>query len=158
MSLSTATKSLACSASLVAGCLLPSFSQTPKKQTAAPSQGDTITGHYKEKLSEDTVDVKLLPGNKIKLHLFAYYPCANPSLKDRPGGPNTGETEATIPIKNGVAVYTTSEYGGKCKITFKFIGKKVIVEQEESDIACCGYGMNVNASGTYVKLSSRPDF
>ncbi len=73
-------------------------------------------------------------------------------------GPNTGETETTIPIKNGTAIYTTTEFGGKCKITFKFMGRKVLVDQDESDVACCGYGMNVNASGTYIKKSKKPQF
>jgi hypothetical protein len=136
---------------LIAGCFLPAFSQAQKKQIPAASQGDTITGHYREKESGDLLDVKLLPGGKIKLHLLAFYPSSSPSLKECPGGPNTGETDATIPINQGLAVYTTSEYGGKCKITFKFVGRKVMVEQTESDAACCGYGLNVNASGTYIK-------
>jgi hypothetical protein len=32
-----------------------------------PVRADSITGHYREKFSGDTLDVKLLPGGKIKI-------------------------------------------------------------------------------------------
>ena len=127
---------------------------TVKKIVAAAS----VTGHYLEKDSGDTLDVQLLPGGKIKIDLNAYYPCANPSLADRPGGPNMGETDATIAIKNNHALYSTDENSGHCKITFDFAPKSVTINQDEQSMGCCGYGYNVNASGTYRKISNKPKF
>jgi hypothetical protein len=145
--------------SILALTLLGTVSAVATPQRAKISvKADSITGHYREKFSGDTLDVKLLPGGKIKIDLNAYYPSANPSPEARPGGPNIGETTATFPIKNGFATYSTEEFGGKCKITFAFSPNKVEIKQDEDTIGCCGYGMNVNASGTYKKLSNRPKF
>jgi hypothetical protein len=144
-------KALLCAILLIAGCSLPSFSRAHKEVAGA------ITGHYKEKSSGDTLDVQLLPGSKIKLHLTAYWPSDHPSSEDFPGGGHIGETDTTIPIKGGTAVYGTTEFGGKCKITFKFVGKNVVIEQD-GDPNMCGYGMNVIATGTYTLLSKKPEF
>ena len=127
---------------------LLSMAQVP---TAKPRVKPTISGIYTEKASGDTLEVREVKGGKIYFHLNAYYPCSNPSLKDRPGGPNIGEAESTVPLVNNKAVYSTSEYGGKCRITMEFKDGKVTIDQDEPDIGCCGFGMNVNASGTYAK-------
>jgi len=140
-----------CTILLIAGCwCLPVFSRGSR----GTSSGGASTGHFTEKTSGDTLDVQVLPGGKVKLHLFAYWPSEHPSPQDFPNGPNMGETETTLPVTKGIAVYTTTEFGSSCKITFKFAGKSVLVEQD-GDPNFCGYGMNVNATGTYT-LGGKP--
>ncbi len=72
---------------------------------------------------------------------------------------NSGVAGGTIPIKNGVAVFKTSEYGdGGCEITFTFQTNKVFVKQKGSDVAC-GFGHGVMCDGTYrLKNRKRPKF
>ena len=114
-----------------------------------------VAGQYVEKSTGNTLDVEQLPDGKIKIDLAAYWPSEKPSAADFPSGPNIGETKATIPIKNGIAVYSTTEFGASCKITFKFASDSVDVKQD-GDPNHCGYGMNVIATGTYAKVGKGP--
>jgi hypothetical protein len=128
--------------------VLPSIAQHAAKKTNAQPK---VSGVYREKLSGDTLEVREVKGDKIYFHLTAYYPCINPPSEEFPGGPNMGEAEGTVPLKNHIAVYTTSEFGGKCRISMLFKNGQVTVTQDEPEVGCCGFGMNVEASGTYLK-------
>ena len=69
---------------------------------------------------------------------------------------HVGTADVTATIEGDTAIYS-SEEPGECKITIKFVKPGTIeVEQEEGN---CGFGQNVNASGTYKKSSgAKPKF
>ena len=139
----------------------PAFSQTKTntvagtKPTAAAKVADTISGQYETK-DGDLLAVKRLPSGKIKYQLQAFYPSANPSLKDNPGGPNLGTAEGEAAIKGNTMVIVPPDTT-KCRITVVFRGQKADVSQSGCD-SDCGFGLNVDASGSYKKKSNKPDF
>lgn len=109
------------------------------------SRAINFTGTYTIK-SKSTLDVLILPNNKLKFHLLATY-----SPPGNPGGTNTGEASGVVPLKGNTAVYQDQD----CKITMKFLGDKAQVTQ----VGSCGFGLQVNAQGTYFKQSSQtPQF
>ena len=70
---------------------------------------------------------------------------------------NTGLGSGTARIEGDTAVFKPSEIGEDedCKITMRFTRGKLIVEQE----GICGFGHNVNAAGTYRRISrTKPKF
>ena len=80
-------------------------------------------------------------------------------MKDRSLSINSGVAGATIAIKNGVAIFKSSDYGnGGCELVFTFQSNKVDVRQKGSDVAC-GFGHGVMCDGTYLlKNRKRPKF
>ncbi|MEW6127785.1 MAG: hypothetical protein AB1757_12175 [Acidobacteriota bacterium] len=72
---------------------------------------------------------------------------------------NSGVAGGTILVKNGVAVFKTTEYSEEgCEITFTFQANKVIVRQSGADFAC-GFGHGVICDGTYIlKNRRKPKF
>jgi hypothetical protein len=67
------------------------------------------------------------------------------------GDVRTGDLEGEVEIRNGEAVYAY-DHGDydKCSITMKFAADRIELKQEQT----CGFGAGVDASGTYVKISS----
>jgi len=140
----------------------PAFSQNKTNGTAAAKQTsapvklvDTITGQYVTK-DGDLLAVKRLPSGKVKYQLQAFYPSANPSLKDNPGGPNLGTAEGEASVKGNTMVIVPPDTT-KCRITVVFRGQTADVKQSGCD-SDCGFGLNVDATGSYKKKSSKPDF
>ncbi|HEY9673334.1 MAG TPA: hypothetical protein V6D11_17960 [Waterburya sp.] len=116
-----------------------------KLVTAANSRARNFTGTYMIK-NKSTLDVLILPNNKLKFHLLATY-----SPPGNPAGTNTGEASGVVPLKGNTAVYQDQD----CKITMKFLGGKAQVTQ----VGNCGFGLRVNAEGTYFKRSNQtPQF
>lgn len=72
---------------------------------------------------------------------------------------NSGVAGGTIPFKNGMAVFKTTEYSEEgCEITFTFQANKVVVRQSGADFAC-GFGHGVICDGTYIlKNRRKPKF
>ena len=76
-----------------------------------------------------------------------------------PSGPmaNTGMGSGIARIEGDTAIFRPSEIGEdeECKITMRFTRGKLIVKQE----GVCGFGHNVDASGTYRRVSkAKPKF
>ena len=61
---------------------------------------------------------------------------------------NTGQASGTLSLKNGTAVYSTTEWGERCEIRFHFSRGAVVVTQTGSDGAC-GFGHSVYSDGRY---------
>ena len=71
---------------------------------------------------------------------------------------NLGFGEGIARIEGDTAVFKPSGLGEdeECKITMRFTGGKLIVEQEGET---CGFGHNVYANGTYRRISrTKPTF
>lgn len=108
---------------------------------------DNITGHYVLRYSNvrSSLNVQLLPNSQIKFSLVAL-------LETGGGSPRNGVVEATLALNNGTAVYED----GECRISMKFVGNKVIVQ--ENNVEDCGFGAFVTAQGTYIRKSRKPRF
>ncbi len=71
--------------------------------------------------------------------------------------PNMGEAFGEATIDGNIATFKPPDTE-RCEITLVFLPKKLKVMQDGSD-ADCGFGHNVNASGTYRKIKSgKPRF
>ena len=68
---------------------------------------------------------------------------------------NTGEASGIASIEGIVATFRPDGADEGCRITMTFKGDRLVVDQKDG----CGFGLNVVASGTYRKTSSRkPNF
>jgi hypothetical protein len=80
-------------------------------------------------------------GKTLKANGQAYWPSANPSLKDRPGGPNMGEMEGSLQVSGNRA-----EESG-CEVTLRLLGDVLVA----ADPGRSCDGMNVTFSGIYSR-------
>ena len=74
------------------------------------------------------------------------------------GGPpayNSGGLEGHLSIKEGKATFETTEFEGVCRIEFTFAPKQVVVRQAAGSWAECGFGHNIFADGTFVRISKK---
>lgn len=115
-----------------------------KTRTALPP---SVTGHYgvRNPSMENSLDVLLLPGGKVKIYLYASWIGSAET-----GNVNVGEIKSVVPFRNGRAVYES----GQCRIYFRFVRSRAIVKQTERG-GDCGFGLNVTATGTYRKRNGR---
>lgn len=73
------------------------------------------------------------------------------------GSPNMGYAMGEATIDGNVATFVPPDTQG-CKITMTFLPGKLVVKQDGSD-ADCGFGHNVYATGTYLKIrGGKPKF
>ena len=121
--------------------------------TARPlAPGARVTGTYEMRTgpaAECTLEAEQLPRGRVHFMLDC-----------NRGGPsyNMGSAEDTIPIARGVAVYRATEFG-KCEIRFTFYDDGWMRALHEEEGGGCGFGANVQASGTYRRTSTaRPRF
>lgn len=64
---------------------------------------------------------------------------------------NQGLLEGTANILGSAAEFSTTEFGGTCKLSFDFSSDAVKIETIEGDAAACGFGNGVSANGTYKR-------
>jgi hypothetical protein len=109
--------------------------------------GAGVTGHYsvRNPSMENSLDVLLLPGGKVKIYLYASWIGSVET-----GNVNVGEIKTVVPFRNGTAVYES----GQCRIQIRFVRSRAIVTQTERG-GDCGFGLNVSATGTYRKRNGR---
>jgi len=82
-------------------------------------------------------------GPRLTASGSAYWPSANPSLKERPGGPNLGEMSGTA-IPQGNTVVFAGQDPSDCRVTLTLVPPFLLAV----DNANCG-GMNVSFTGVY---------
>ncbi len=130
-------------------CLLaaPGFGQSKARHGQAPPatyalKSSRLTGTYtrvKRNNNEHqsaTMDVKQINRSKIHVHLTALW---WPALSDLP---HNGEFEATLALRNHIAVYRNENY----RLTMKFARHAVALTESGSNPE---FGVNVRAAGTY---------
>lgn len=106
-----------------------------------------VTGTYKYVLN--SIEVLELPDHKVRISFSGFWPNDHKRVDTR----NLGTFDETVPL-NGRTAVVKPKYGNKeCAITLEFRASKVIVTQEGYS---CGFGFNVEADGTYMKVSSKP--
>ena len=106
-----------------------------------------VTGHYRFRQDEfrNRLDVKQLPGGKIKFQLVALWVSHN-----YPENIHNGELHGVVKIDQGVAIYDSQD----CTITMRFTLGKVVVTESTANPPC-GFGVNVTANGSYRKVDNR---
>ncbi|WP_158743376.1 hypothetical protein [Acidisphaera sp. L21] len=93
---------------------------------------------------DNTISLKT-KGAQLVASGEAYWPSANPSLKERPGGPNLGQMSGAAAPRGNKVVFADTDPDG-CQVTMTLVPPYLAV----SDTMNCG-GMNVTFTGTYTK-------
>ncbi|MCJ8160885.1 hypothetical protein [Acinetobacter zhairhuonensis] len=97
----------------------------------------------------DTITVKKLK-NAYQIEFEGYYF----GLRGLIYGPNLGSFDTQMPLQQKKAVYRYED----CQIQLNFTndakhGQQIVVE-EQQNTSGCGFGHNVSASGTYMKVET----
>lgn len=122
------------------------FATAPSSFPGLPKP-KSVTGQYRFRKAEfrNSLDVRQLPGGKIKFGLIVLWVSSN-----NPENIHNGELQGVASLKNGVATYES----GNCRVTMAF-GSNTVTITADDVIDDCGFGANVAASGTYRKISSK---
>lgn len=109
-------------------------------------QTTSVSGTYRYILN--TLEVLELPAHKIRIRFAGVWPNSRRRAETR----NVGTFDETVPLKGHTAVVKPKYGNGECAITIEFKANKGIVTQEGYS---CGFGFNVEADGSYEKVSSK---
>ncbi len=119
--------------------------------SSKPTAPANVTGTYVTGTGDlaNRLRVSQLKNGHIWFFLNAYH-----TFHDSTGesSANMGSAQGNIPLKGSTALWKAPDGPGKLALTFS--NKKCTIKQEGSD-ADCSFGHNVNASGSYTKISSR---
>jgi hypothetical protein len=117
----------------------------PQKQIVTAAQANGVYRYYKSEFR-----ILALGHNKLKVQFDGIYMTVANS-------PNMGYAMGEATIDGNVATFKPSDFA-QCIINLVFLPGKLKVTQEGSD-ADCGFGHNVNATGTYRKIrGGKPKF
>ena len=118
----------------------------PKNQKiVTASQVDGVYRYYQSEFR-----ILALGHNKLKVQFDGVYMTVSRT-------PNLGTATGEAVIDGNVATFKPEDTQ-QCEITLVFLPNKLKVVQEGSD-ADCGFGHNVNSTGTYRKIKSgKPKF
>ena len=128
------------------GPQVPSPPIPPQKhQVVTAAQANGVYRYYKSEFR-----ILALGHNKLKVQFDGIY-------MTRAGYPNMGYAMGEAMIDGNIATFKPPDTE-RCEITLVFLPGKLKVNQDGSD-ADCGFGHNVNATGTYRKIrSGKPKF
>jgi len=118
-----------------------------RQKATKPVQTTSVTGTYKYILN--TLEVLEQPDHKVRVSFAGVWPNSRRRAETR----NVGTFDETVPLKGRTAVVKPKYGNGECAITLEFKANKVIVTQVGYS---CGFGFNVEADGSYAKISSKP--
>ncbi len=62
----------------------------------------------------------------------------------------------TVDFKSNMASYTSQDENGKCSFTIRFYKQFLTIDYACDTCISCGFGLNAEVSGTYIKTSSKP--
>lgn len=117
-----------------------SYGKNKKTQSLT---GQYAWGDYKTfKNANGLLSVEQVSKNQINFEIVAY----NSNF-------NGGKAKGTVFINDGAGVFENPDYP-KCKISFGFLGNKVIVA-ETAYGDDCGFGNNVAVEGSYTKIGNK---
>jgi hypothetical protein len=124
----------------------PSPPKPPTKhQIVTAAQANGVYRYYRSEFR-----ILALGHNKLKVQFDGIYMTVMKM-------PNMGYAMGEATIEGNVATFKPPDFE-QCKITLVFLPGKLKVTQDGSD-ADCGFGHNVNATGTYRKIrSGKPKF
>jgi uncharacterized protein len=123
-------------------CIMKAYTDRISALSAmnAPAKAGDFTGTYKMKDDGAAGEalIQQTGNDRIKFYLNATYRM------------NTGELSGEIPLSGDAATYVDKEFD--CTVSFDFAHGSLILIQNGS----CGMGLNVDAAGTYKRVSSAP--
>jgi hypothetical protein len=115
---------------------------------AAPTyaRGRDVTGHYERPGQNDeaSLDVKLLPGNRVKVTGIALW-----NTKNEKYGPNIGELDFEADLKDDTISWTDSD---GYRIVIRFSRKALDVNEHGMG---GHFGMNVTFAGHYARTATK---
>jgi hypothetical protein len=115
--------------------------------TAVNAAPISLTGTYR--YGESTLSIVQSAPDQIQFDLLAAWRQGRGE-----GQLNTGTACGKLKLDGMKAIYKNSTYGD-CEIDMSFLpGKANLVQNGSSD--ACGFGFNVEATGLYRKVSSKP--
>lgn len=113
---------------------------------AAPllARGRDVSGHYERSGENDqaSLDVKMLPGNRVKVTGIALW-----NTKNEKYGPNIGELDFQADLKDDTIVWTDTD---GYNIVIRFSRKALDVTEHSAD---GHFGMNVTFAGHYNRTA-----
>ena len=116
-----------------------------KHEIVTAAQANGVYRYYRSEFR-----ILALGHNKLKVQFDGIYMTLAKS-------PNMGYASGEAIIDGNIAIFKPPDTE-RCEITLVFLRGKLKVTQEGSD-ADCGFGHNVNATGTYRKIrSGKPKF
>ena len=122
-----------------------SSAKPPAAQVVTAAQVNGVYRFYKSEFR-----ILALGHNKLKVQFDGVYVTLAKSV-------NVGYASGEATIEGNVATFVPADTE-RCKITLKFLPGKMLVTQDGDDFGC-GFGHNVNATGTYKKIrSGKPKF
>ena len=128
-----------------------------RRSVSAAEVNGTFRSYFGGKFKGSYNEIKILALGKGKLRVsFEFiYP-----YKTGAGemSANMGTAEGTATIEGDTAIYSSDEFG-QCEIKIKFLKPGTIEITQKGTDSECGFGRNVNGSGTYKKSSAaKPKF
>ncbi|HMG76475.1 MAG TPA: hypothetical protein VK582_23570 [Pyrinomonadaceae bacterium] len=124
---------------------LPTPAKPPQKQIVTAAQANGVYRYFKSEFR-----ILALGPNKLKVQFDGVYTTRAKSI-------NTGYAMGEAIIDGNIATFKPPDTE-HCEITLVFLPGKLKVIQDGSD-ADCGFGHNVNATGTYEKIrTGKPKF
>lgn len=130
--------------------------QTRKSVGAAEVNG-TFRSYFGGKFKGSYNEIKILAlgGGKLRVALELIYPYITGAGEM---SANVGTADGTAAIAGDTAIFSPDE-NGKCVITIKFVRRGALEVSQTGVDSECGFGFNVNASGTYKKTNgAKPKF
>jgi hypothetical protein len=116
-----------------------------KHQIVTAAQANGVYRYYQSEFR-----ILALGHNKLKVQFDGIYMTVSKT-------PNMGYAMGEAIIDGNIATFKPPDFE-RCEITLVFLPGKLKVTQEGSD-ADCGFGHNVNATGTYRKIrGGKPKF
>jgi hypothetical protein len=124
----------------------PNVPQQAKVVTAAQVNGTWQSRFGKSR--SGTIKILALGKQRLKVEFIGLYTYR---LPDGTNNVNDGEGQSIAIIEGTQATFKPNEAEEECLITMNFT--KGVLEVEQKGI--CGFGLNVNLTGTYRRVSSR---
>jgi len=129
----------------LAGLMMAAIAPAQNSKVVTAAQANGVYRYYQSEFR-----ILALGKNKLKVQFDGIYMTASKS-------PNLGYAAGEATIEGNVATFIPPDTQG-CKITMTFLSGKLVVKQDGEDFTC-GFGHNVNATGTYKKIKSgKPKF
>jgi hypothetical protein len=142
---------------LTLGLLLAAFTAVSAQASRASVSAGEVNGTFRMKLPgkfkamANEIKILALGGGKLRFAMELIYPYSQPRGEVTA---NTGSLDGEAAISGDTAVFSSDEFG-ECKITFTFVKPGTLKVTQDGTDADCGFGHNVSAAGTYIKVNSR---
>ncbi len=128
------------------------FAQKDRMSVPASEVNGTFKMNFTGKFRKFSNEFKILAlgGGKLRVAMDLVYPF---SMRNGEPMVNMGGFDDEFAIVGDVAKYTSND--GKCKFIIKFVRSGTIKVTQDGTDGACGFGHNVMADGTYLKVSSK---